>query len=162
MPNLIDGLIGVVDSLRGSLYPSIGNRSYRLYRIIRTWSGAEVGRGTVTSTELEITPLPEIDFMSRRDDLSPGGRIERGRMSAKEVSLTFTEEALRGYPLAAGQECFYRLDSIQTQAEATSYWVIDGPPIAQRDNFQWVITFKRYEPSHVDNYSSGFAPGFEV
>lgn len=147
MPNLIDDLIGVVDSLRGSLYPDMGVKSFRLTRVIRTWTGGQVGLGTVSSSDLVVCLTPEIEFKSRRDDLSPAGRIERGQMVAKEISLTFTETTLRGGTLTAGQECYYKLESVQTQAEATTYWVIDGPPVCERDNCQWVVTFKRYEPA---------------
>jgi hypothetical protein len=106
-----------------------------------------VGAGTVTvNSELVLDPAPEIDFEARRDDLTPAGRVERGRMVAKEISLTLTEAALRGYPLAAGQECYYKLEAAQSQAEATTYWIIDGPPKAERDNCQWIVTFKRYDP----------------
>jgi hypothetical protein len=148
MPSLIDSLIPVVDSLRSSLYPSVGVRPYKLTRILRTWSGGQVGAGSVTvNSTTRLDPDPEIVFENRRDDLSPAGRIERGKMTAKEISLTYTDEFLRGGALAAGQECYYVLESIQTQAQPTSYWIVDGPPDAKRDECMWVVTFKRYEPA---------------
>lgn len=56
---LRDGLLPVFDSAR-TLIDNLGLRTTRVIRRTRTWSGAEVGLGTVTTTDLELVPRPKV------------------------------------------------------------------------------------------------------
>lgn len=151
MANLVDKLITKVDKIRQKVnVDKVGVRRYRLFRVIRTWSGGEVGDGTPTIAEVEILPAPAITFGTRDDRLEGNGRVDTGKMIATEVSLTYQEMYLQGYPLSAGQECYYRLVEMHAQGASTTYWVLSTTPEADRceevnGNIQWVLSFMRYE-----------------
>lgn len=146
---LIGRLIPKVNAIRSRLYAKTGVREFRVYRVLRTWSGGEIGRGVATLTELEITPSPDVVFDKSvgrgRADRLERGRVEEGFCELREVSLELVESDLTGYPLAVGQECYYRIVEAHEHAASTTYWILTGTPIADRDNFQWIVKLRRYE-----------------
>lgn len=153
MANLIDRLITRVDRIRQRInVTSVGVRRFKLYRVVRTWSGGEVGDGTSSSAVLEITPAPAITLGKAPDPLNGRGRVEVGSMVASEVSLSYTEAQLMP-ALTAGQELYYRLvEANPAQAYHTTYWVLSGNPEADRcetpaGNIQWILSFRRAEIS---------------
>ncbi len=151
MANLVDKLITKVDRIRQRVnVDKVGVRRYHLFRVIRSWDGGEVGDGTPTIVSTEITPSPAIAFGGRNDRLEGNGRVDESTMIATEVSLTYQEMWLQGYPLSAGQECYYRLTERNAQGAQTTYWVLSTTPVADRceerdGNIQWVLKFIRYE-----------------
>ena len=143
MPNLIDRLITKVDTIRQRAADRFGLPSYNLYRVIRTYTGDEVGEGSYTDSNALITPTPMVEIKAS-DMLQGGGRVEVGTMVAKEISLNYTEAYLKGTGLAANQACFYKLTERNSQATATTYWIITSVR-PHREELNWVIDFKRYE-----------------
>lgn len=147
--SLVDRLISKVDRIRQRVnVDKVGVRRFSLYRVVRTWSGGEVGDGTATISAVEITPAPAIVFNKARDSLNGRGRVEVGTMEASEVSLTYSESYL--FPtLTAGQELYYRLvERNAAQATGTSYWILTSKPEADRcettsGNIQWIMNFVR-------------------
>lgn len=148
MPNLVDELIGTVDEIRASIFPDLGVRGYRLYRVIRTWDGDEVGDGSATLSELEITPAPLVEW-SERGDRAENGRTEDARLKVTEVSLAFQEDQLTGRPLTTKQECYYRLVESQNQGQRTTYWTLVATPTPDRMNLDigWTIRLRRAQIS---------------
>jgi hypothetical protein len=142
---LIGRLIPKVNAIRSRLYEKTGVREFRVFRVIRTWSGGEVGRGIATLEELEIDPSPDVVFDNGRQDRLERGRVEDGFCKLLEVSLELIESDLTGQPLARGQECYYRITERNEHAASPSYWVLEGTPWADRDNFQWIVRLRRYE-----------------
>lgn len=151
--SLIDRLISKVDNIRQKVnVEKVGVRRFQLYRVVRTWSGGEVGDGTATIAATEITPAPAITLGKSRDSLSGRGRVERGSMVASQVSLSYSESDL--YPaLTAGQELYYRLVEMNAeQGASTSYWTLESAPEADRcetpgGDLQWTINFTRAQIS---------------
>lgn len=144
---LVDRLIPVVDRIRDRVNDKfVGVRRFKLTRVIRTWS-SEVGEGTATIDNLEITPSPAIEQGQNRDQLNGAGRVENGRMTATEVSLRYTESDL--FPsLSPGQELYYRLEELNSHGKHTTYWILDSDPDSDRcetinGNLQWVMDFTR-------------------
>lgn len=146
---LIGRLIPKVNAIRTRLYAKTGVREFRVFRVIRTWSGGEVGRGVAELVELELTPSPDVVFdksVTRgRQDRLERGRVEEGFCELREVSLSLVESDLTAQPLVAGQECYYRIVEANEHGASPSYWVLEGTPIADRDNFQWILRLRRYE-----------------
>lgn len=143
MPNLIDKLTAKVDLLRQKAADKFGLPAHNMYRVIRTWSGSEVHSGTPTDVETLITPTPRIKF-SGELELIQIGLEDKRNMKAYEISLTYTENYLQGHPLAANQECFYKLVERNTQGADTTYWIMSNIPLVQRGKLQWVLEFKPY------------------
>lgn len=154
MANVVDKLIAKVDQIRQRVNVSkVGVRRYKLSRVIRTWNAGEVGDGFPTDVVSELTPAPAITLGKENDRLGGRGRISVGSMQATEVSLTYTQSFLQGYPLTTGQECFYKLEELNSSQGATiTYWTLVNTPEADRceepgGNIQWILNFRmREEP----------------
>lgn len=151
--SLIDRLITKIDRIRERVnVDKVGVRRYRLYRVIRTWSGGEVEDGSSSISSQEIEPAPAITLGRTRDALTGRGRVEKGTMTATEVSLSYSESDLMP-ALTAGQELYYRLVDLHAeQGAATSYWHLASKPEADRcetvaGNIQWIMNFVRAEIS---------------
>jgi len=143
MPNLIDKLTAKIDTVRQRAADKFGLPAHNMYRVIRTWSGGELGSGTPTDSETLIGPTPKIEF-SGEYKLEPYGLTDERKMKATQVSLTYTESFLQGRPLAAGQECFYKLVERNGQGAATTYWVLSNVPLVERNKVFWELEFKHY------------------
>lgn len=151
MANLVDRLITKVDKIRDRVNVNkVGVRRYRLFRVIRSWDGLEVGAGNATLQVDEILPVPAIQLGGEPDRLFGRGRQQDDSMRASEVSLSYTENFLEGQPLTAGQECYYKLIELNAaQASDTTYWIMLRRPEADRcettsGNIQWKMIFSQY------------------
>ena len=114
---VIDSLVVGLDQVRSALETAIGNRPWRVYRVIRTWTGPRKGAGTKADAEVEITPRPVVDVKAIRRDLKTAGGQDEGHASLREVSLTYTDRDASGGvvgflrpTLTAMQEVYYRCD----------------------------------------------------
>lgn len=143
MPNLIDKLTSKVDLLRQKAADKFGLPAHDLYRVFRTWSGTERGSGTATDVLTKIYPTPKIEFTGKLD-LQPHGLEDQRRMKASEISLTYQENFLQGHPLAANEECFYKLVERNSQGADTTYWILINIPLVDRGNIQWILEFGPY------------------
>lgn len=144
MPNLIDKLISKVDTVRQKAADKFGLPAHNMSRVMRTWSGGEIGSGTPTDVVTLITPTPRITFGGPDLRLERHGLSDQRTMKATEVSLTFTESFLQGLPRLAGQECFYKLVERNGQGAATTYWILSQIPLVARDEINWELEFKHY------------------
>lgn len=59
MATLRDGLLPVFESAR-TLIDGLGLRTTRVIRRTKTWSGGQVGLGTLTTTDVELAPRPKV------------------------------------------------------------------------------------------------------
>jgi len=143
MPNLIDKLIGKVDAVRQKAADKFGLPAHNMIRVVRTWSGGEIGVGTPTDVETTITPTPRIEFSGGLTLLTHGLDDQR-KMKAYEVSLTYTENFLQGDPKAPGVEVFYKLVERNGQGADTTYWILSNIPKVARDEINWELEFTHY------------------
>ncbi len=157
--NLVDLLVPTVDSLRASLYPSMGTRQYQVTIVVRRWSGGEVGVGTATRTETLLSPQPMVDWANRDYRLGPTvgcGLTDAGECTLSEVSLTLTESELLGLPREMGKETYYRLSDAHGQGIATTHWVPAGVPEPDRERgIGWIVKLRRYETVEGQGSGSG-------
>lgn len=136
--NLIERLVPTVDRVR-TLVSSLGFRQHRVYRVKKTWSGTRCNEGTATTTlDSEITPAPRL-----MEEVEPFGDPRNIRL--EEVSLAYTEADLTGGTLAANQEFYYRVTDSNPEATRTRFFALDGAPICDRLNVQWVLKLKQRE-----------------
>jgi hypothetical protein len=148
----MDRLISKVDTIRQRVnVDKVGVRRFRLYRVIRTWSGGEVGDGTASLSVTEITPAPAITLGKSRDAMNGRGRVEVGSMVASEISLSYTEADLQP-TLTSGQELYYRMVEMNDHGAHTTYWHLMATPEADRcetpsGNLQWILSFQRAQIS---------------
>lgn len=140
--SIIDSLVSVVDAIRGDLSAVAGDHPYRLYRVVRTWSGTERGEGAATEVETEIVPRPVI-MPSVRYAMEPGGRQDDGDLTATEISLGYSESDLSLDGAAANVELFYR---VKGQDIGTREYTLAKPPFPDRVKaIGWELHLRRSE-----------------
>lgn len=145
---LVDSLLPVVDVLR-DLNRTFGTRSWQVFTVKRTWSGARRGEGTSADVETEITPQPMV-VDKRGRVLDPAGMHEENSVQLREVSLTYTETELLGYvggDVPANVDWLYKLVGTHGQLQVTRYFEVGKqPPVADREkSIGWIVTLERAE-----------------
>jgi len=149
---LVDSLVpDVIDGLRESLQPQFGVRAYRVYRVIRTWSGAAVGDGIHTDVAVELRPQPlvwtwETIADGLRYEQAACGLRELGQIKLTEVSLTYTEDDLTGGDTAVNVEVFIALGEANGQGTHTRLFTHSKPPYIDRiKDLGWAVFLKHVE-----------------
>jgi hypothetical protein len=149
--SIIDSLVSVLDDLRGTVNPLVGNRQWNVAVVRRTWPSGEVGdysAGPPTLAVTTITPQPLVvqqgDEKGLHYEMEAGGREERGDVTLREVSLAYSEDQLAPRGLADGVEFFYRLTDAMGQNLETRHFIPVGAPVADRvKDIGWTVTLRR-------------------
>ena len=142
--NLLDELVPDIDDIRGEIHPEVGVRQYRVFTVLRSWSGDDRGAGTFTEVESEITPQPLVESLRGTDRLMSAGLDEADVVRLKEISLMYTEAELAGADLEVNQEWVIRLKDAYGQAIRTRDFVLEGSPWPDRvKTIGWVVNLKR-------------------
>jgi len=132
---LVDSLVSdVIDGLRGELHPGFGVRAYRVYRVIRTWSGGRPGAGTPTDEVAELLPQP---FVAPWDGLETKmgrcGLEDVGDIVLTEVSLSYTYDQLsRRGTLDEDEELLYAIGEGGGQGQPCVVYTLAKPPYCDR------------------------------
>jgi hypothetical protein len=145
---LVDSLVpDLIDGLRDELLPSFGVRAYRVYRVVRTWSGAEIGDGVLTDDGAELRPRPRVKIWDGLKFVQAiCGIRELGDVKLTEVSLTYTDADLTGQPLAKNQESFIAIGEGNGQGSPLRLWGHTQPPFIDREvDMGWVLHLRRVE-----------------
>jgi hypothetical protein len=141
---LVDDLMETIDELRGEIPVELGARQYRVFTVLRTWSGVERGDGTFADVETEITPRPLVQPRTRPDQMQPAGLDEVDGIVLREVSFSYTEAELAGSTRRANQEWLIRLKDGYGQAIRTRDYVLEGSPTPDRiKDIGWTVTLRR-------------------
>lgn len=139
--SLVDDLVNDIDELRGELHSDFGVRAFRVYTVMRTWTGQQVGEGDFLDTVTEITPQPRVAFWDGyKFVLSPIGTHEDGEVQVSEISLTHTYAELSGGQVALNQQWFFVLVDAFGQGCPNRYLRINRPPFPDREkNIGWEL-----------------------
>lgn len=132
---LVDSLVAdVIDGLRDSLHPDFGVRAFRVYRVVRTWTGQRVGEGSFTDEALELRPQPRVRvWTGLRMELAACGVAELGEIELSEVSLTYTADQLAGGVLGRNAQLFYGLAEAHGQGQRRRLFSVSRPPFVDRE-----------------------------
>lgn len=112
MSNLIEGLKDCSDAILG-IRESIGADLRKCSIVTRTWSGNEVGEGTMEEVVSPVEPTPGIRDLSHDTRVKEGGAIQQG-------DLFITMISKHRFPTKADVDCstggksiekFYQLGS---------------------------------------------------
>lgn len=139
---IIDDLVtDVIDGLRSELHPLFGVRAYRVFTVVRKWSGGVVGRGTSTDTEVELTPQPLVHpFTNIRREQEPCGYDTAGGIKVTEVSLTYTQAELLACEAPEGSQHLIKVVEAHGQAQGVKYFVHAKAPYPDRlDTMGWIL-----------------------
>jgi hypothetical protein len=130
--SLRDDLVPVVDESR-ALVEELGFRPYVVKTRQRTWSGAEVGRGTATDVDTTLDPAPKVQDVPERLVHGSPGRYESGDRLVTRISATYTRAQLDGGSLAANVEWMWLIDGVE-------YAVIGEP---EERPLEWRVQLRR-------------------
>lgn len=141
--SLTEELGATVDDLR-QLYTDFGQRPYRVFSVIVSWSGGSSGRGdAVVQQETELLPTPlVVDMKSVRGRATPGGFDEAGGITIKQISPRYTEDDIRALffvqPLPVSKDGFLevRVDSRDGETRRRRF-VVKGAPYRDAGKFDW-------------------------
>lgn len=146
---LLDSLVPTVDKLRADLHPQFGVRAYRVFTILRTWSGRRLGEGVATDVETEIgapgdiVPSPKVHkWDGLRYDLAACGLDELGMVKLTEWSLTYTEAEVVGpkATMTKAQEWLIRIDEGHGQESKSRFYFHAKPPYIDREkDISWAV-----------------------
>lgn len=150
---LVDSLVPeVIDGLREDLHPPFGVRAYRLYRVVRSWTGKTTGEGSIVSTVgVEFRPQPKVEVWNGlRFESMTCGVNEAGEIKISELSLTYTQDQLTGRDQPGGlrknQECFLALGEAHGQGSRTQLFAHTRPPFVDREKTMgWVCWLRAIE-----------------
>jgi hypothetical protein len=145
---LVDSLVAdIIDGLREQLHQQFGVRAYRMYRVIRTWTGAVAGEGTFSDVAHEFRPQPLVSVWDGMRYVQVACGLEQlGDVRVTEVSLTYTFDQLTGRPLTANQEVFIALGEAHGQRQPTALFTHARPPFVDRTkDMGWDILLHRVQ-----------------
>jgi hypothetical protein len=146
--NLIDSLVDVIDDLRGSLHPQFGVRPFRVYTVLRQWTGGMVGAGDFIDTIVELTPQPRVhQWDGYKWVLLAAGTHEDGKIRLTEVSLRYTYSEIAPSDMQFDSEkflrnrqFFYVLADAYGQQSKSRYLRVSKPPFPDREkDIGWVV-----------------------
>jgi hypothetical protein len=143
---LIDDLVpDVIDGLRSELHPEFGVRAYRVFTVLRTWSGKTTGEGSVAEVETELDPQPRVQrWDGYKFELATCGLDDLGEIKLTEVSLTCTHKDLTGKDdateLGKNQEFLIKLTEAHGQGNPVRFFQHTRPPFVDREkDMGWVL-----------------------
>lgn len=85
MAGILDGLRANVNSILG-LRDSLGVQKGLVYLVKRTWSGDEIGAGTVTEEKTQMLPTPYIRVFTGDQKIPEGGMVKQGDIILSQIS----------------------------------------------------------------------------
>ena len=144
---LVDSLVeDVIDGLREELHPAFGVRAYRVFTVLRTWSGRIQGEGERSDVVTELRPQPLVhSWDGRRYELQGCGLDDMGEIMLTEVSLTYTQAELDGGgALGKNQAFLIRLDEAHGQEQRSAFFIHTRPPYVDRiKDMGWKLWLRR-------------------
>lgn len=146
--NLVDRLAPLADRMR-ALEDRLGLRQYAVSRVHRRWTGARRLDGDpIYLLDELIDPTPEVRLSPSGLEYrpAPGSRMEEGQLELHQVSLTYTEEELRGPALDVTDEWFYRIVDKRGQLWQARRFVLASPPVPDRvREMGWILRLSRVD-----------------
>lgn len=151
-----------VACIRGDVHGWVGDRPYRVFVVVRSWTGGEPGRGEPTELRRDELrsgpgcggPTPPRVLLEGAWARSQVGVVEQGRAVLEELDPTYTEAQLVNYGRCApGEETFVEVTQDERDGDAADRpvrrYLIDGPPLRDPRRFQWVLRLRSLEPQGV-------------
>lgn len=150
---LVDSLVeDVIDGLREELHPDFGVRAYRVYRVVRSWSGGAAGSGVYTDAVAELRPQPLVHaWDGKRIEPMSCGLLEQGDIALTEVSLSYTYDQLTlRDTLTMAQQFFIAVGEAHGQGQPTVLYTHSKPPYCDRiKDMGWKLWLTKVEGKPV-------------
>lgn len=158
---LHESLAGRVSGIRGRVHGCIGDRPYRLWCVVRRWSGGEAGRGTpeeVSRVELRCgrgcdgSPVPPKVVLSGGYSRAMHGLVENGFAVVEELDPTYTESEIALFGrIEARDEAFFELAQDGRDGDGPTLprrrFTLEGVPYRDSRVVGWTMRLREQEPS---------------
>lgn len=145
--SLVEDLADVADDIR-QLATDFGARPYRVFSIVVSWSGGEVGKGDQRiESETEVLPTPNVNISNIRYNVTTGGWTDDGYVKMYEVSPRYTHDEIKALfyrDLENAEQSFVEIhmDPRHGCNPIRHRFVVSGLPFYDATGFQWVVTLK--------------------
>jgi hypothetical protein len=134
---IIADLTAVADSLFG-VRDAIGAAKSSVYIATQTWSGSEIGAGTMVETTAQVVPSPGIEDLAHNQQVVVGGDYKSGDLLLKHISK-------QSYTTESAVDCTTALANVQ------KYYKIDGALYSvvrvESDYISWHVHIRRVSHS---------------
>lgn len=150
----------VVGPVRAELHLDLGDLPYRVFKVVRSWSGGEPGRGepTVTRTELGCGKTdtgqvgPAAVTIGGSFSSSLRGLVPEGTILVEELDGTYTDADLVDFGrLVPGDEAFYEVQQDDRSGTAPDRPVLRcrlaSHPVRGPSGIDWTMRLAVQEPS---------------
>lgn len=109
--SILNGLRANVNSILG-LRDSLGVQKGLVYLVTRTWSGDEIGAGTMTEAKVQMLPTPYIYVFTADRKIPEGGVVKQGDIILRQISMQSypTEDLINCSSNLANVEKLYEVD----------------------------------------------------
>lgn len=144
---LVDSLVvDVIDGLRDELHPEFGVRAYRVYRVLRTWTGSTPGQGKFSDVAAELRPYPRVRLWDGFNYVQAVcGVRELGDVKITEVSLSYSESDLAP-KVGNNVELFFGIGDANGQGSSVRLWAHKMPPFIDREkDLGWCLMLHRVQ-----------------
>lgn len=91
--SLVSDILGDIDAIRGDIPSDIGVRPFRVYVLVRTWTGTRSGVGSSSDVTTEITCAgrpPKVRQLSDVDVIQSGGLYNAGDVQVGPFTPNYT------------------------------------------------------------------------
>jgi len=109
--SIVNDVLECTDEILG-LRDDLGAIKHKVYIVTRTWSGSELGEGSVTESFEQIKPTPWIVNFKRQIRLREAGKAKQGDIVLKHISKeSYKESDLRTVTANGKVEKYYVINS---------------------------------------------------
>jgi hypothetical protein len=158
---LTERLSAISARVRGEVHGRLGTRAYRVWRVVRRWSGGEVGRGQLMDKErVELRcgfderrrPTPPRVVLSGQYARSLAGVVEDGMIVLEQLDPTYTEADLVDFGRLDPSDEAY-IEVVQDTRDGAApdrparRFTIEGAPYRDTMRFQWSLRLREQQPS---------------
>lgn len=122
----LNGILGLRDSL--------GVAKSTVYIATQTWTGTEIGDGTMTETTAQMLPTPYIFVFTADRKIPEGGVVAAGDIILRQISM-------QSYPNESQIDCSSTLANVEKlyKIDGNYYRVIE----VTKKHVTWKVTLKR-------------------
>ena len=129
----LEGLRKNINSVL-KLRDKLGVGKASVYLVTQSWSGDQIGAGTLTETKIQMLPTPYVFKFSATRKIPEGGMIKGGDILLRNVSMQSypTEELIDGSSTEKNVEKLYEVDG-------NLYRVIE----VEKQHVAWKVLLRR-------------------
>lgn len=131
--SFLDGLRQNVNGILG-LRDSLGVQKGLVYLVTRTWSGSQIGEGTMSETKVQMLPSPYIFIFTADRKIPEGGVVKSGDIILRQISM-------QSYPTEDLINCSSNNENVEKlyEVDGNLYRVVE----VTKKHITWKVVLRR-------------------